>query len=87
MDANMKKILPISLVALLLISTAGCGLSLPWAGRSAGRESYQQLRATHFDPYPDMSAGPAVLGGRPQQFQVQRSEATRSQWDMDARRQ
>lgn len=41
---------------------------------------YQQSRAILHDPYPDVDAGPDVVGARPRDFQQPLPPAVRNQW-------
>jgi len=66
------------LAVLLLIGVAGCP-SLRPSWFHPGPEELQRAKAIQHDPYPDKNAGPEVVGGRPLQFQNQRSEAIRNQ--------
>jgi hypothetical protein len=38
----------------------------------------QQQRATIYDPYGDNDAGPAIVGGRPREFQKPSAEPVRA---------
>jgi hypothetical protein len=65
-------------VAVLMLVSAGCGLSRPrWF--FPGRVEQQQDRAVYYDPYPDQEVGPKVEGGRPREYQQQVPTAVRSQ--------
>jgi hypothetical protein len=44
-----------------------------------GTERYKQARAQRFDPYPQNDMGPAVVGGRPRDFQNPPAEVLRVQ--------
>jgi hypothetical protein len=66
-----------SLVALLALMSASSGcLSTPNVFHP-GTESYQQARAQVWEPYPENDMGPAVVGGRPREYQDQQAEVTR----------
>jgi hypothetical protein len=54
---------------LLAVAAAGCSSSLAKPTLQApGPVSYQRQQAERFDPYPDDSLGPAVVGGHPRDF-------------------
>lgn len=78
------------LLALLAASTSGCaggrflGLEWPRFGYPPGTVEAQRNEASLHDPYPDPDAGPAVVGGRPREFQKPLSEPTRSRWLTDS---
>ncbi|MGY8768788.1 MAG: membrane or secreted protein [Pirellulales bacterium] len=44
-----------------------------------GTMEQQQLRAMRYDPYPDVDAGPEMVGVRPRGFDRPAPEATKSQ--------
>ena len=73
--------LPLSVAAILsmLISAlAGCSDMSPfWL--HPGPAELQQIRAEYIDPYPEPDIGPAVVGGRPRDFQVPPPENERAQ--------
>ncbi|HMO13458.1 MAG TPA: hypothetical protein PKD64_02420 [Pirellulaceae bacterium] len=48
---------------LLVPVTSGCGIR-PWFG-PPGTVNQQRNNAALYDPFPDNSAGPAIVGGRP----------------------
>ncbi len=57
-----------SMCGLLAVAT-GCSSSLGKPTLQApGPVAYQQRQAERFDPYPDDSLGPAVVGGHPRDF-------------------
>jgi hypothetical protein len=59
---------------------AGCkGLQGPNWSRP-GPAPYQQRMAERFDPYPDSQIGPAVVGGRPRDYQIPPPEPARARW-------
>ncbi|HEV3416310.1 MAG TPA: hypothetical protein VG056_05840 [Pirellulales bacterium] len=68
----------ILIVALTLgVAAAGCSSSVArpnWFGPQPP-QAYQQNQAQRYDPYPDDSLGPAVLGGRPRDFDRPREVA------------
>ncbi|MCI0360160.1 MAG: hypothetical protein L0211_16905 [Planctomycetaceae bacterium] len=49
------------------VMSAGCAGSR-WNFFRPGTVEQQQLRATVHDPYPDVDAGPEVVGGRPRDY-------------------
>ena len=61
---------------------SGCNCQLPRMF-SPGQVYQQQLNAVYHDPYADRQAAPQFLGARPRSFEVQRSQAERSQWQSD----
>ena len=66
------------LTVLFCLALAGCNLGRPnWT--HPGTIQQQQGRATIHDPYPDNDLAPAVVGGRPRDFQQPASEPTRNQ--------
>jgi hypothetical protein len=61
-------------ITAALAGTAGCGL---WENPRTcypGSESYQLKQATRFDPYPDPTTGPPIVGGRPIEYMSPRPE-------------
>jgi hypothetical protein len=53
----------------MLAVAAGCSSSLSKPTLMApGPVAYQQHQAERFDPYPDDTLGPAVVGGHPRDF-------------------
>ncbi|PHS11647.1 MAG: hypothetical protein COA78_09420 [Blastopirellula sp.] len=75
---------PSKLFCLILIigglsMFSGCyNLARPqWFNPGTMKE--QRLRAMRFDPYPDVDAGPEMVGVRPRGFDRPASEATKSQ--------
>jgi hypothetical protein len=67
-----------SLVCLLLVlAPIGCRSVSDLFG-PPGTMRQQQLGATMHDPYTDNDAGPAVVGGRPRDFQKPLAEPVRS---------
>jgi hypothetical protein len=67
-----------SLVCLLLaLAPLGCRSVSNLFG-PPGTMRQQQLGATMHDPYADNDAGPAVVGGRPRDFQKPLAEPVRS---------
>ena len=69
-------------VALLL--QTGCRVTVPRLLQPPGHLYHQRLRATHFDPYADVDAGPEVAGGRPRSYERPRAQAEKAQWFLDA---
>ena len=63
-------------VAVLGLAASGCSSSVArpnWL--NPGPVAYQQNQALRYDPYPDDSLGPAVLGGRPREYDRPRPPA------------
>jgi hypothetical protein len=62
--------------AMSVLAASGCSSSV---GRpnwlNPGPVAYQQNQALRYDPYPDDSLGPAVLGGRPREYDRPRPPA------------
>ena len=71
------------LILLLASVTAGCGYERPFARRPPGSVDYQRTAAQLHDPYPDPDAGPAIVGGRPREFQKPLAEPVRNSWLWD----
>lgn len=63
----------------LLSILSGCHLGQPQLFEP-GPIRYQQSRAILHDPYPDVDAGPDVVGARPRDFQQPQPPAVRNQW-------
>ncbi len=59
------------------VTTSGCAGSR-WNFFQPGTVQQQQLRATVHDPYPDVDAGPEVVGGRPRDYQQPQPEPVRN---------
>ncbi|MEZ6101426.1 MAG: hypothetical protein R3E01_21040 [Pirellulaceae bacterium] len=74
----------LAIIVITFVSNLGCGAALPHLF-GPGHLYQQQLRATNYDPYADNSGAPPVLGGRPPDFQVQRSLPERTSWYSDSR--
>lgn len=74
----------IGVMLAILTSAGGCGLTLP-SLPNPGHIHYQQLRATHFDPYGDTYGAHQIEGGRPPSFDQPRALPERSQWTLDVR--
>jgi hypothetical protein len=65
------------LAALCAASSLGCAGSR-WNFYRPGTVQQQQLRATVHDPYPDVDAGPEVVGGRPRDYSQPLPEPVRN---------
>jgi hypothetical protein len=67
------------IAALLAVVAAGCrGVERPnWL--SPGRAEVQQARAQEYDPWPEPETGPAIVGGRPMDYQKPPAEVLRVQ--------
>jgi len=74
----MRSILAFMVIGLAVAVTGCANLSQPRL-LSPGSSDYQQARALRFDPYPDATAGPEIVGGRPRAFDVQAAEPVRAQ--------
>jgi len=59
---------------------AGCRGVAPPNWSHPGTAAYQQSEAERFDPYPENETGPAIVGGRPREFQKPPAEPTRARW-------
>lgn len=68
----------------VLASAGGCSLALP-SLHNPGHVHYQQLRATHFDPYANTYSAHEIEGGRPRAFDKPRALPETSQWTLDVR--
>ena len=69
-------------MAAVLATAIGCaGMNSPFD--PPGTTAFQQARASLHDPYVDNDAGPAVVGGRPREFDAPRDETVRMQWFRD----
>lgn len=69
----------VAAVAIFLVAgTSGC--LAPPSFRHPGTAQYQQRRAERFDPYPETDAGPAIVGGRPRQYEKPPAEVLRTRW-------
>ena len=65
----MKRPVLIAILTLLSFTLSGCGWIQPPRIVGPGPVAYQQHWATRFDPYPDDTYAPEVVGGRPRGFQ------------------
>lgn len=69
------------LVSLSVAGAVGCH----WPGfYHPGTAPYQRYQATLHDPYPDTDLGPAVVGGRPRDFEKPLPEPVRNRWLQDS---
>jgi hypothetical protein len=66
-----------ALAAVLCAAHVGC-MTDPINWRQPGTIQAQQRRAVRLDPYPNNTIAPEVVGGRPRDFQVDRSEVNRA---------
>ncbi|MDI9443696.1 MAG: hypothetical protein QM844_05970, partial [Planctomycetota bacterium] len=58
----------------------GCrGMHIPRI-QGPGTAPYQRGIAERFDPYPENDVGPAVVGGRPRDFDRPAAEPVRAGW-------
>ena len=74
----MASRLPYLALCLMLAAAPGCRNYGPLFG-PPGTITQQRQRASFYDPYVDVNAGPEVVGGRPRDFQVPLAEPVRSQ--------
>ncbi len=67
------------LTALVIVasSLAGC-MTQPTNVYAPGTIDVQRRRAVRLDPYPNQDIAPEIVGGRPRDFQEDRSEANRA---------
>jgi hypothetical protein len=66
---------------MLTLVILGSGCNVKWPSlRAPGHIYQQQLRASYLDPYASVSAGPEVLGGRPDSYTQPRALPVQSQW-------
>jgi hypothetical protein len=66
----------IPMIAMSALAMSGCSSSVArpnWL--NPGPVAYQQNQALRYDPYPDDSLGPAVVGGRPREYDRPRPPA------------
>ena len=70
----MKKSVVV-LVCGVLVSAIGCRSTAMPSLFHPGPEKYQQTRAEYYDPYPSTKAGPEMVGSRPLDYEIPRSEA------------
>lgn len=77
MRNRFRYVVPLVLVVLF------CGCPTTGMPRlfNPGPEAYQRQVADRFDPYPENDTGPAIVGGRPREYQVPRAETTRARWN------
>ena len=65
-------------IILVAVSLTGCPHLRPnWF--SPGPSEVQRIRAIQHDPYPDQQAAPAIIGGRPRDYQNSVAEPGRQQ--------
>lgn len=74
---------PLLLLASILALSASVGCSSVdgprWFG--PGTAGQQRAEAARFDPYPENDTGPAVVGGRPRDYQNPVAEPSRARWN------
>jgi len=70
-------------VALLGAGLVGCQLYHPRPGEPRTIEQ-QRYSAVLHDPFADQDLGPAVVGGRPRDFQRPLAEPVRQRWFVDS---
>ena len=77
---------PLTLFVLIFVAGAassGCGLYRPALGEPRTTQQ-QQYSAVLHDPYADQDLGPAVVGGRPREFQRPLAEPVRQRMFADS---
>ncbi len=68
----MRLVSWLAMVSVVGVSSTGCSsLAKPHLA-TAGPVEYQQRQAERFDPFPDNNLGPAIVGGRPREFDAPR---------------
>lgn len=66
----MKRLAATAVLVAFALPSLGCGwIQPPRLLAPAGPAAYQQHRATRFDPYPDDTYAPEVVGGRPREYE------------------
>ncbi len=66
------------IIGLIVLTLAGCaGYASPKL--APGPAALQQGRAVVFDPYPDPTAGPEIVGGRPLGYTAPQAETVEAQ--------
>ncbi|MCE9546929.1 MAG: hypothetical protein K8T25_15750 [Planctomycetia bacterium] len=67
------------LAIVAAISSSGCGALEPYL-RDDLPMAYQRRRIERFDPFPDNSIAPAMVGCRPPDFEQPRTEPVQARW-------
>ncbi len=89
----MRRTLRVLIGCVTLTTLGGCSptVRLPHL-LHPGTAGYQRHNAEQFDPYPQNDVGPEIVGGRPIDYQIPRSEVERTrqplplgQWRMGSR--
>jgi hypothetical protein len=75
--AKIRRALLAVIAAGLCAAQSGC-MTDPVNWRQPGTIQQQQRRAVRLDPYPNNNIAPEIVGGRPREFQVDRSEVDRA---------
>ncbi len=71
--------LPIIVGLMVTLLAGGCSSTIRKPRlRSPGTAPVQRYNATQFDPYPQNDVGPAIVGGRPKDFQLPPDEVVRA---------
>jgi hypothetical protein len=70
-----------AIVGLIALGLALLGCAAPPNWCQPGSEPVQQRRAERHDPYPELDAGPEIIGGRPRSYDRPRTEPRRAQSD------
>lgn len=74
-------------IALLIVGgAAGCKSLAPPNWFHPGPAAYQQSQAQQYDPYPDVAAGPEIVGGRPMEYDRPPAEVVQVQPPTDPMR-
>jgi hypothetical protein len=76
----MDRLWTLAVGGCLLAGAAGCTGLAPPDWRHPGPAAYQQRRAEQFDPYPENEPAPAIVGGRPLQYDRPPAEVLRARW-------
>ncbi len=79
-----RSIAPVCVVAVALMSCAGCHLRPNWG--PPGTVQDQRNRAVLYDPFPSNDLAPEIHGGRPLEYEQPRSQAFHLQQNGFARR-
>ena len=75
---NKRRLLVLG--AVVTLAPAGCrSLALPSVAHP-GTAQYQRGVAERFDPYPENEPAPAIVGGRPREYEKPAAEVARARW-------
>jgi hypothetical protein len=75
--AKIRRAVLAVFAAMLVAALAGC-MTDPVNWRQPGTMAEQQRRAIRLDPYPNNNIAPEIVGGRPREYQIDRSEVERA---------